>query len=404
MTKPSFHFSIPVRDLREAVSELRKLVTKRATLPVLATVLIERDKGATRLTATDLDARLTYTIPSDVPEPSSELGQKLMQSRSAREDGAICIPIQHLVNAAKNADTASAVEIEFTSLSYTFSGNKATLGGKGQSGSDFLPAEEFPGSFCKEYSETYPLSETAKQGILAALPCSHDDETRYILLGVYVEAESNSIVATDSKQLIHAEAPLPNGIGNMVMPQNSLRLCTGKLAKHPWAIAVSTEAFENKNGTAPQPAHFQIIADRWTLQSRTIEGNYPNWRQIIPKERNTIRLTAFARATIADLLKRLPKNPADEHNTVHVAIHHDKIRFSVEGNTFDVTIAGMNEKKLRQAKARREFWQRIVDLGSTELQVTGETEPIAGYRNGMTYVFMPLRIASATAATPAPTP
>ncbi len=387
MKKPSFHFSIPVRDLREAVPELRKLAHTKTTLPVLSMVLVERDKGATRLTATDLDARLTYTVPSDTPEPTSELGRKLMENRSAREDGAICIPVQHLVNAAKNADLATDLLITPEGLNYTFSGNKANLGG------DFLPAEEFPGSFCKEYGETYPLSETAKQGILAALPCSHDDETRYILLGVYVEAESNSIVATNGKQLIHTEAPLPNGVGNMVMPKSALRLCTGKLAKHPWAIAVSTEAFANKNGgTAPQPARFQIIADRWTLQSRTIEGNYPNWRQIVPKERNTIRLTAFARATIADLLKRLPKNPADEHNTVHVAIHHDKIRFSVEGNTFDVTIAGMNEKKLRQAKARRDFWQRIVDLGCTELQITGETEPVAGYRNGMTYVFMPLRI------------
>lgn len=405
----NFQFTIAVRDVREALPELRKLAPLKSSLPILSTVLIERDKGATRLTATDLDARLTYEIPSEIASPVSDLGRKLQANRSAREDGAICVPVAHLTTALKNADKASDITITANELTYRFTGNKASLGG------DFLASEEFP--HLAWYGDEHQLSEAAKQGILAALPCATTDESRYILLGVYYEGEENSIVATDGRQAIHFETPLPQ-IGNFIMPKSALRLLTGKIAKLPWSIGraitpLSADSAEDGQGTA-RPTYkpvFQIRANRWTLQSKTIEGNYPNWRQVVPAEKNAktaaiYRLNTFNRLTIADSLKRLPKNTASEHDPILVGVGAgDQMKFSADKqNSFAITLAKGVGNKPRCVNANRAFWQRLVALGCTEIRIENETSPVVGYKNGqgsavadaanLAYVFMPVRLSA----------
>lgn len=388
-----FTFTVAVRDLKEAVVELRKLA-KKTTLPVLETVLVERDKGETRFTATDLDARLTYAIPSDLPEPTSELGKKLQANRSEREDGALCVPIKDLAFAAKNADANGEIIFESSSLSYTLNGNKATLGGF-----EIQPVE-FP-TPRTDFGELWPLSNTARDGILTAMQCASEDETRYVLVGVYLEGANNLIIATDGKQLLQVEAPLQNGIGEMIMPSNSLRLLTGRIAKLPWLIAVSSTQLKiAENSETPRPSSFQITAGRWTMQSRAVEGNYPNWRQVCPEkddEKAAIyRINTYNRLMASDLLKRLPKNTADTFNAIKVTVGAgDVIRFSLnKDNSFEVTLSSGAGNKPRHTHGNRNFWQRLIDLGCTEIRIQDEMSPVVGYKDNMSYVFMPVRPSS----------
>src|SRR5437016_4554160 len=113
-----FRFQFPASTLREICSELRAVAPRNSTLPVLSNVLVERDRGVTRFTATDLDVRLTYTLPSDLPKPFTELGKKLITLRSSREDGVVCVPFQHLAAASKAADKGSGITITPTELRY----------------------------------------------------------------------------------------------------------------------------------------------------------------------------------------------------------------------------------------------------------------------------------------------
>jgi DNA polymerase-3 subunit beta len=373
---PKFQFSVPVRELKEAVAELRKVAKSNSHLPVLGTVLVERDRGITRFTATDLDLRLQFTVPSELPEPTSDLGKQLLAKRSEREDGAVCVPIKDLGVATKNADKASDVLFTPDGLTYTFGGNKANLSG------EFLPAEEFPPGR-SDVGEAISFPEKARDAIIAAYPSAGEDESRYITMSVFVDATTNAaIVATDGRSLTAFDIKAMPMIGQLVIPKEAVRILSGRMAKSSWTIAVAENAIE-------------IRAYNWTLQTKLVEGNYPNWRQVIPgedKSQIAIPLTIFSRSEITELLKRLPRDPKAVNDPVKVHVNGSTLKFSVGDSAFTVSVP-VKASPPRYVCANRKFWQRAVDLGATELRITNELSPVVAHnRNGLTFVFMPVRM------------
>jgi DNA polymerase-3 subunit beta len=373
-----FRFHFPASALREICSELRAVAPRNSTLPVLSHVLVERARGVTRFTATDLDIRLSYTLPSDLPKPFTELGKRLITLRSAREDGAVCVPFQHLAAASKAADEGSEITVTPTELRYSFGGNRATLG-------DFVPTAEFPPSFANDLSTPSIMSEAAKHAICAALSCASKDETRQILLGVMLDSAKNVVVATDGRQMVVFNAPLPP-LGQIVIPSKAVRTMSRSIAKAPWAIAVT-------KGKSEERAAFEIRAGNWALEGKLIDGAYPNWQQVIPKQNKkqiVIPLDDYIGARIADLLTRLPTNPGDKMDTVKLKTESSELRFAVGDSSFTVNVAG--NRPLQQTNAKREYWNRLIKLGCSEVRFENELSPIVGRKHGMIYVFMPVRI------------
>jgi DNA polymerase-3 subunit beta len=373
-----FRFQFPASTLREICSELRAVAPRNSILPVLSNVLVERKRGITRFTATDLDIRLAYTLPSDLPKPFTELGKKLITLRSAREDGTVCVPFQHLAGASKAADKGSEITVTPTELRYRFGGNTATLG-------DFMPAAEFPPSFANDLGSPSIMPEAAKHAMCAALSCASTDETRQVLLGVMLDSAKNVVVATDGRQMVVFNAPLPP-LGQIVFPSKAVRLLSRSIAKAPWAIAVTKD--KSEDGAA-----FEICAGNWTMQSKLIDGAYPNWQQVIPKNNKNqivIPLNDYVSARIADLLKRLPTNPGDKMGTVKLKTESSDLRFAAGDSSFTVNVGG--SRPLQQTNAKREYWKRLVKLGCTDLRFENELSPIVGRKPDMIYVFMPVRM------------
>lgn len=408
-------FTIPVRELKEALPELRKVVQRKSSLPILETVHIQRDKGDTRLTATDLDIRLTYTIPSELPEPTSDLGKKLQANRSAREDCEICVHAKDLVTATKNADknslitfsaetktvnkvtgitdkgkeTTEPTAVTASKLTYLLNGNPATL-----NGFDLEP-DEFPPPR-KDFKAVFYLTDAVRDSIVTALQCASTDATRYVLNGVYIHPEKHAVIATDGKQLIRFETTLPPELPTFIMPSKAVNACSGRISKLPWRIATSTD-------DPKKPSAFEITAGNWTLQSRTIEGNYPNYPQVIPvkdeKGASIYKINTYNLLNASDMLKRLPVNTDDQWNAVLVSVKGDTLRFKVKDSHFDVFLSSGNGTNPRQVNAARPLWQRLIDLGSTEIRIVDEMNPVVGYNDNnplrrMTYVFMPVRLSS----------
>jgi DNA polymerase-3 subunit beta len=374
-----FRFQFPASTLREICSELRAVAPRNSTLPVLSYVLVERERGVTRFTATDLDIRLAYTLPSDLPEPRTELGQRLITLRSAREDGAVCVPFQHLAAASKAADKGSEITVTPTELRYRFGGNTATLG-------DFIPAVEFPPSFVRDLSTPSVMGEAAKHAMCAALSCASTDETRQILLGVMLDSAKDVVVATDGRQMVVFNAPLPP-FGQIVIPSKAVRTLSRSIAHGPWTIAITKDKSE-------EGAAFEIHAGNWTLQSKLIEGAYPNWKQPIPKDNKNqtmIPLNDHVSTQIVDLLKRLPVSRSNNVDAVNLTIENSDLRFAVGDSSFTVNVAG--NRQLQQTNAKREYWKRLIEIGCTEVRFENELSPIVGRKPGMIYVFMPVRIA-----------
>jgi len=168
-----------------------------------------------------------------------------------------------------------------------------------------------------------------------------------------------------------------------------------EIAKLPWTFYVSAATYEGKGHEA-----FKVTAGRWTLESRTIEGNYPNWRQVVPQKDEKgvaiCKINTYNRLQASDMLKRLPKNSAEKSPYVKVAVGAgDVLKFSKGSNSFEVILSGGVGNKPRHTCGALAFWQRLVDLGCTEIYIKDELSPIVGYRNGssnLSYVFMPMRL------------
>jgi len=143
--------------------------------------------------------------------------------------------------------------------------------------------EEFPVEPVFE-ANPVPMPESFPRRFVEAMGCSSSDVTRYILQGVQLDVSGPAdaghyLVGTDGRNLSSANSftlPLAESI---TIPSHKLLLWRG-LTEIPWALAGQ----KNKDNEL-----VRIAAGDWTLTMKTIEGTYPNWRQVVPhfRQHNT---------------------------------------------------------------------------------------------------------------------
>lgn len=380
----SFRFSLPVATLRAALPTLRLVASARSKLPILGCLHIEHRDGQTRLSATDLDRRLTFTTGTPEPVPASDLGRKLLEARRARENGAICVPLKTLQAVAKAADRTG--DLLFTEQSFTYPFDLKPIKVK-----DYLGAEEFP-PLQHPSGEWQPMSDAARDAMIEAIPSASTDETRYILLSVLLEKlASDRIAAANGRCLFICHTPLPDCIGaGWVVPTSALTALAGAPAKHPWQIA----AGEPNKDKVLVSAFFR--GGPWEMHTKLIEGNYPNIDQVTPpedKKHVVLRLTMAQRNEILSLLKRQPPSTTDNTDSVLVTVQNGLLHFKGhDGWSFQVRLDKDHGKRF--IKGAREYWVRAFTL-CHEIRILDEMSPVLA-RNTIgpaktIFVFMPVR-------------
>lgn len=143
-----------------------------------------------------------------------------------------------------------------------------------------VAVEEFPVEPAFD-AKPVAMPESFPQRFIEALGCSSTDATRYILNGALLDVSgakdaSHYIVGTDGRHLFSANSftiPVPESV---TIPNHKLLLWRG-LADHPWALA------GQKNN---DHILVRVTAGDWTLTTKTIDGNYPNWQQVVPHVRD----------------------------------------------------------------------------------------------------------------------
>lgn len=133
----------------------------------------------------------------------------------------------------------------------------------------------------KPFPQTPRVRGTAQQvcpedrnAILRALNCASTDHTRHVLQGVFLDGEGGSpqVVGTDGRCLYH-EAISDLKISNsIILPASPLLHWKGFDAD--WNLKIES--------AVKTPPLIQLKVGSWTLTTPAIEGNYPNWRQILP--------------------------------------------------------------------------------------------------------------------------
>lgn len=245
--------SVTRENLFKGLQTVSRMVKQRATLPVLGNILLASDKGRLKLVSTDLEAAIIEWCGAKIDE-----------------EGAITVPARTLFDyvSTVTSDTLTLVS-EGADLSVKGANQHVTIKG--------IAAEEFPIiPQVKTDKKTVIKSQVLKSAISAVGPAAALDETRPVLAGLLfrLSGEDLMIVATDSYRLAEKRAKIESaGELDVVIPARTI-------AELGRILPADETPVEITNGENQVQFKFGDIE----FLSRQIDGAFPDYEQIIPKE------------------------------------------------------------------------------------------------------------------------
>ena len=292
-------------NLAKGLSVVGRAVATRSTLPVLSNVMLSTDNGRLKLSATDLEIGINCWIGAKV-----------------EEDGATTVPARSfidLVNSLPSERIDMELVVRTQTLNLKCARYEANLKGIDAQEFPLIPAlEEGDGQITLEAAAFRRMSE---QVVLAAAT----DESRPILTGVLAKFEGNklTLAAADGFRLSvrTAELPAETEPASVIIPARAL----AELAR------ISTDEEDITLVITPTRKQVLFHAPNVDLVSQLIEGNFPDYQQIIPGSyvtHTTLNTDGFLRACkTANIFARDAANvarlqivPGGEMSPGHVTI------------------------------------------------------------------------------------
>ena len=368
-------------NLAEGLSIVGRAVSPRSTLPVLGNVLLETDGGRLRLSATDLEVGINCWIGAKV-----------------EEEGATTIPARTFIDLVA-ALPPGKVDLELVVRTQTLNLRAA----RSEANIKGIDAQEFPiVTIPPDDAHGIPiepnvLREAVEQVAFAAAT----DESRPILTGVLAQFENQrlTLAAADGFRLSVRSVDLPDAVAD------------------PFSIIIPAQALtELRRISANQqdPVHIHVTPERnqvifeltdVVLVSQLIDGNFPDYRQIIPRDwaTHTVVDTApflkackmaqiFARD--AANISRIHVDPGSELEPGHLRVSATSAETGEDVSEMDASIEGesveiaFNVKYLIDVLSVTNAPQ--VSLDTTTPSSPGVIRPVG--ENGFTHVIMPMHL------------
>ncbi len=361
-------FSVSKEKLLAGLQTVQNVVSTRTTLPILSNVLLQAANGQVRLTTTDLDVGVSGTIDAQV-----------------ERDGGTTLPARRLATIVRELPAAE-VQVEVDSK------NVASI----RCGQSFfkilgLPEEEFPPLPRFEEAKSFTLSQQVLRDALRKTSYAiSTDETRYVLNGILFSFKENKLtmVATDGRRLAMLDLEVEfarSQEAEIIVPTK----CVTEL------VRLLGDDGDVKMSIAENQVAFEVGGT--LLVSKLIEGNYPNYRQVIPgeaKERITLERELFLNA-----VHRVSLLSSEKSNSVKLVFSKNNIE--IAANTPDI---GEAKESLAVAYKGREFsiafnpeflQAPLRNLTNEEvyLDLIDEMSPgVIKIQSPFLYVLMPMRI------------
>ena len=359
--------------LLNGLQSVQNVVSTRTTLPILSNVLLRAEGDRLELTATDLDVTISATVEASVKEP-----------------GATTLPVKKLFGIVREL-TNSEIELSVNDKNVT------SL----RCGPSFfkirgLGPEEFPPppNFKDDKKVTLP-QEKVRSMLRKTSYAISTDESRYVLNGIFINLSDHKLtmVATDGRRLAMADEEVDiseSSEGQFIVPSKAVnelnRLLTDK-------GEVEIRYTENQAAFGLHDEQGQRVA----LTTKLIEGNYPNYRQVIPGE--TKERIPLSREEFMHALRRVEIMTSDKQNSVKFAL--SKNCLAITANSPDVGEAqetmAINYKGKEMAIAFNPGYliDPLNNLSNDEvfLELIDELSPGVLKINGpFLYVVMPMRL------------
>lgn len=240
-----------------AVQVVQRAVSLKNPLPILSGIKFETEGERILLSATDLDLGIRCSFPAEVLEP-----------------GTAVLPAKYITELIRRLPDVP-IFIESDQLT----GSVAVKYGNSETSINGYPADEFPEFPIPVSETTFSITEDVlKEVIRQVVFAAATDENRPIFTGVLFEIHGDQmqVVATDTHRLAWRKVSLDKTENidiSLIIPGKTLN----ELVK----IIGGTEKAVNVTVTENQVL---FTTEDTCLISRLIDGQFPNYRQVIPQE------------------------------------------------------------------------------------------------------------------------
>ncbi len=288
-------------NLQRALAQVARAVATKSSLPVLGNVLLATDEGRLRIAATNLEIGITTWIGASIDEE----GRVTVDARLLSE----------FVNTLPNAPVTLSTNPSRLSLHVQSGRDKADING--------IDADDFP-VIPRLDGESYGATvdpQTLREMIGQVEFAAASDESRPVLAGVLArfEGDTLTLAAADGFRLAVREGGLSEPVAerlDVIVPARGMR----ELAR---ILGDQTEPV--RLAITPNQSQLLVRVGETEFLSRLIDGTFPDFRQIIPREFNT-RLE-MGRDAFLNAVRRASYFARDNNDVVRLEVHAGEEEF-----------------------------------------------------------------------------
>jgi DNA polymerase-3 subunit beta len=348
------------------------IADRKSTLPILANVLL-RTEGKDKILcgATDLNVTTVVTLGAKV-----------------EKEGGLTVEARKLFEIVKGLP-GDEVAVRRTEQSWA-----EIRSGKVEFKLVGMPDRDYPKLPSIQEAETVKVdSATLREMIAKTIFSVSLDETRQHLAGVLFESDGTSarMVSTDGHRLSKVGRPLPGGP----------KLATGILIPRKGVVELR-RAIETREAPCAIGVHqgnFVLKADDVGISVKLIDGQFPPYDQVIPKDND--RALVLSRLALLDALRRVSLMSSDKTQGVRFAVEKGKLRIESDNpdlgaakEEIDVPYKG---SPVQIGFNARYFIELVSEMETPEvrLELSGELDPgVVRPADGSDYVgvVMPMRL------------
>lgn len=286
-----------------------RVINSKNALPILDCFLFQLENGVLSVTVSDSETTMKTSIT---------VTESLVE-------GKIAITAKTLLDALKEIpEQPLTFSVDATTLEVivTYQNGQYSLMGQN--------ADEYPESTAlggESVTFNMPV-DTLLAGINRTVYATADDELRPVMNGIYfdITAEDITMVASDGHKLVRCQILTAKGSDRaaFILPKKPANLLKNLLPKEQGEVAI---AFDERN------AVFEL--GNYHMICRLIEGRYPNYNSVIPKE-NPFKVTVD-RASLIGALRRVAIFSSQASSLVKLHIKDNKINISAQDIDFSTS-------------------------------------------------------------------
>jgi DNA polymerase-3 subunit beta len=290
--------TITRENFQKGLSAVAATIPSRTTLPVLSNILVETVKDGLRVRGTDLDISVSVQTPAEV-----------------EREGALTVPAKKVAEIARELPHAP-VELK------SDASRVALVCGKAKFRLNSLPSDEYPSFPDVPFGDGWSLRGGEVQRLSAHTSFAvSSEETRPVLNGVLWQVRGGQMlmVATNGHRLAKMSVKLEAGPArdeDLIVPPKGLQQVERLFGP------------EDELQIARSESHLGFRTERTEVYTRLIEGPYPNYEQVLPKDSD--KECVADRNELMAAIRRMAIVASDQTHRVRMSFAPEKVALTVQ--------------------------------------------------------------------------